>query len=115
LRTEETDHDMTISTHGRMHTLRLALQAQFERHADELTILTMHSAAPEHHGLDPQTIAVLIDSTRQALADTTEALKRIRSGTYGRCERCRRDIPAERLELLPHARFCVPCQQPYHG
>jgi DnaK suppressor protein len=102
---------MTTSTNSRMYTLQLALQAQFERHADELTNLTMHSAAPERNGLDPQTIAALIDSTRQALADTTEALKRMGNGTYGRCERCRLDIPVERLEILPHARFCVPCQQ----
>jgi RNA polymerase-binding transcription factor DksA len=106
---------MTISTNVRMHTPQLALQAQFERHADELTSLTKHSAAPERHGLDPQTIAALIDSTRQALADTTEALKRVRNGTYGRCEECRLDIPVERLEVLPHARFCVPCQQAYRG
>jgi DnaK suppressor protein len=106
---------MTISTYSRMHALRLALQTQFERHADELTNLTTHSAAPERNGLDPQTIAALIDSTRQALADTTEALKRMRNGTYGRCGRCRLDIPVERLEILPHARFCVPCQQTYRG
>jgi DnaK suppressor protein len=113
LRTEN-GYDMTISTNSRVHTLRLALRAQFERYADELSSLTMHSAAPERNGLDPQTIAALIDSTRQALADTTEALKRMRNGTYSRCERCHLDIPLARLEILPHARFCVPCQQNHH-
>lgn len=102
---------MTIISNAPMHTLRLALQAQFERHTDELTRLTMHGTDPEDNGLDPQTLAALIDSTRQALADTTEALKRMADGAYGRCERCQVDIPAERLEILPHARFCVPCQQ----
>jgi RNA polymerase-binding transcription factor DksA len=106
---------MTISTNRRMHPLQLALQAQFERHADELINLTTHRADPERNGLDPQTIAALIDSTRQALADTTEALKRMNNGSYGRCERCRLDIPVERLEILPHARFCVPCQQELRG
>ncbi|WP_374536096.1 TraR/DksA family transcriptional regulator [Micromonospora aurantiaca (nom. illeg.)] len=32
-------------------------------------------------------------------------------GTYGVCERCGQDIPTARLEILPSARFCVPCQQ----
>ena len=32
----------------------------------------MHSAAPERNGQDPKTIAAVIDSTRQAPADTTE-------------------------------------------
>jgi DnaK suppressor protein len=106
---------MTTSTDSRMHALHLALRAQFERHADELTSLTTHRSAPERNGLDPQTIPALIDSTRQALADTTEALKRMGNGTYGRCERCRLAIAMERLEILPHARFCVPCQQTHGG
>ncbi|WP_348774208.1 TraR/DksA C4-type zinc finger protein [Micromonospora sp. WMMD1155] len=42
---------------------------------------------------------------------TTGALGRISDGTYGLCERCHESIPAERLDVLPHARFCVPCQE----
>jgi RNA polymerase-binding transcription factor DksA len=106
---------MTVLSNGRLHTLRLALHAQFERHTDELTTFTAHGRDPRHAGLDPQTAATVIDSTRQALADTTEALKRMADGTYGRCERCQVDIPVERLEVLPHARFCVPCQQAHRG
>jgi DnaK suppressor protein len=60
-------------------------------------------------------VAALVDSSRQVLADTTEALKRMADGTYGVCERCRHDIPVERLEILPHARSCVPCQQTRHA
>jgi RNA polymerase-binding transcription factor len=52
----------------------------------------------------------LLAATRQALADATEALLRIEEGRYGTCERCRADIPTERLDILPHARFCVACQ-----
>ncbi len=106
---------MTISTSRGLHTVRQTLQVQAEQHADELARLTTHRTAPERNGLDPQTVVALIDSTRQALADTTEALKRIAAGTYGRCERCGQDIPVERLEILPHARFCVPCQQARRG
>jgi RNA polymerase-binding transcription factor DksA len=106
---------MTITANERADTLRRALEDQFERHTDELTNLTLNGAGPEHIGLDAQTVAALIDSTRQALADTAEALKRMAEGTYGRCERCRIDIPVERLEILPHARYCVPCQAARHG
>ncbi|MFC6567260.1 TraR/DksA C4-type zinc finger protein [Actinoplanes utahensis] len=34
--------------------------------------------------------------------------------TSSRCERCASAIPAERLEVLPHARFCVPCRQEHN-
>lgn len=106
---------MTIGTDSRLHAVRQTLQAQADRHADELTRLTAYGAAAERDGMDPQTVAALVDSTRQALADTTQALKRIADGAYGRCERCRLAIPVERLEIFPHARFCVPCQQATRG
>ncbi|GAA0903926.1 TraR/DksA C4-type zinc finger protein [Virgisporangium ochraceum] len=104
---------MTTGTDGRLLTLRQTLQDQAERHTDELARLTTHGTAAD--GMDPQTVAALVESTRQALADTTQALKRISDGSYGRCERCGVDIPVERLEILPHARFCVPCQQARRG
>lgn len=101
---------MTILDNGHLHTLRQTLQAQFDQQTDQLVRLTAHRADPEHNGLDPDTVSALIDSTRQAVADTTEALKRIAQGTYGHCEHCQQEIPPERLRILPHARFCVPCQ-----
>jgi RNA polymerase-binding transcription factor DksA len=105
---------MTISANDRLHTLRQTLHDQLERHTDELTKLTAHTTDPARGGLDPQTVAALTESTRQAVADITQALRRVAEGTYGRCERCRADIPHERLEILPHARFCVPCQHARH-
>lgn len=39
-----------------------------------------------------------------------EALDRIAQKTYGRCLACGVFIPLERLRLVPHARFCVPCE-----
>ncbi len=41
------------------------------------------------------------------LADVGKALERIEKGTYGRCVVCGHEIPAERLEALPQAAFCV--------
>lgn len=45
-----------------------------------------------------------------ALEEITEALERIDSGEYGRCETCGAEIPDARLEALPHARLCIKCQ-----
>lgn len=53
----------------------------------------------------------LISATQQSLDQIDQALRRIDEGSYGRCDRCGRDIPRERLEALPHARYCVPCQE----
>lgn len=46
----------------------------------------------------------------EQLEQIDEALKRLEDDTYGRCQSCGEQIPAGRLEVLPHALFCVPCQ-----
>lgn len=40
-----------------------------------------------------------------------EALDRMQSGDYGICLACEQAIPAKRLQALPWARYCVPCQE----
>ena len=39
------------------------------------------------------------------------ALYRIAAGTYGNCVRCGGQIGMVRLTALPHASFCIPCQE----
>jgi RNA polymerase-binding protein DksA len=38
-----------------------------------------------------------------------EALQKIGKGTYGVCEKCRREIDPERLKILPHTTLCIEC------
>jgi DnaK suppressor protein len=40
-----------------------------------------------------------------------EALDRVQSGDYGVCLACEQAIPSKRLQALPWARYCVPCQE----
>ena len=40
-----------------------------------------------------------------------EALRRIKEGTYGKCEVCSNDISVARLEAVPHARMCISCKE----
>ena len=39
------------------------------------------------------------------------ALKVMDEGTYGICRECREPVGVKRLEALPEAPFCVPCQE----
>jgi len=52
-------------------------------------------------GLDERTLA--------RLAEIRGALRRLRDGTWTRCERCGGDIDARRLEALPTSTTCVAC------
>jgi DnaK suppressor protein len=58
---------------------------------------------------DEQT--VLANALRAHLDDLNAAIARRDNGTYGVCEDCRCEIPAERLQLFPAATRCVACQQ----
>jgi DnaK suppressor protein len=40
-----------------------------------------------------------------------QALKRMKDGTYGTCERCEREIDYERLKAEPYANLCIKCQR----
>jgi DnaK suppressor protein len=48
-------------------------------------------------------------AARRALFDTEEALARLSSGRYGRCEQCAGAISAARLTREPEARYCTRC------
>ncbi|MBL7156106.1 MAG: TraR/DksA family transcriptional regulator [Candidatus Pacebacteria bacterium] len=39
------------------------------------------------------------------------ALKKIKKGEYGKCEKCKKKIPNERLLAIPEARSCIKCQK----
>jgi len=39
-----------------------------------------------------------------------EALRRIKDGTYGKCQVCGKPISASRLKAVPHARLCIACK-----
>jgi DnaK suppressor protein len=49
------------------------------------------------------------NSIAATLADVDRALAKIEEGTYGVCDRCGAEIPAERLEAIPWAALCVRC------
>ncbi|MBO4204585.1 TraR/DksA family transcriptional regulator [Micromonospora echinofusca] len=87
--------------------LRTTLTSEFAAQTARLTELTADTGDPA----EDHTRAPMIAATRQSLEQITGALTRLADGRYGVCEKCGRDIPRERLEVLPHARFCVPCQQ----
>jgi len=53
----------------------------------------------------------LTELDRWRLRLVEEALKRLDSGEYGRCQQCGLEIPERRLEVEPWARYCIRCQE----
>ena len=51
----------------------------------------------------------LLQNQEQVLQEISDALERIRKGTFGRCEDCQGVIPKGRLKAVPYTRHCVAC------
>jgi YteA family regulatory protein len=47
------------------------------------------------------------------ISEIDVALNKIKDGSYGECEACHKGIEEDRLEILPHARFCIHCENNY--
>jgi RNA polymerase-binding protein DksA len=47
----------------------------------------------------------------ETLREVDAAIARMNDGTYGRCESCGKEIPADRLDARTVARLCMDCQR----
>lgn len=98
------------------------LISALSRQWEDLVAATEQSNADDEHDPEGATIAYErallsdgLDRARASLSALDDAAARLRSGTYGICERCGEPIPAARLEARPTARTCVPCAaRPLH-
>lgn len=108
---------------GSLPHWRALLEARWQARLRQITelSLTYHEAAAvggTHQPGDRAAAARLRNvlrrtvATRRALADIEEALARLGSGRFGRCEQCDDAIPAARLALIPETRYCPACATP---
>ena len=48
-------------------------------------------------------------SLENRLKDINSSLEKFKNGTYGKCEKCGKEIAEERLKIYPEAKFCLKC------
>lgn len=106
--------DIDVRNQDWLAGVRASLSADLTAQTARLRELTEISADTGDPG-EALNQAAMVAAVRQHLERITGALRRIAEGGYGRCEQCDAPIPVERLQVLPHARFCVPCQQHHNG
>ena len=94
-------------------SLRTVLRAELAKYSAEMAEHDPAGAeATDHAGaLVERELAEVVATRRaQIIDEIAEAIARIDAGTYGTCQACGIPIPLERLEAIPHSRFCVACQ-----
>ncbi|MDB5310365.1 MAG: yocK 1 [Gemmataceae bacterium] len=53
----------------------------------------------------------LAELEAKELAQVERAVRRLKQGTYGKCEACAIRIPVARLNALPYSTLCIKCQR----
>ena len=53
----------------------------------------------------------LVQLESRELLKIERAIEAIRTGRYGTCERCQKQIPVARLNALPYSTMCITCQR----
>jgi DnaK suppressor protein len=104
---------------ARVEELRARLLAEqatiLSERQNQLQVLTTpeNTAAEDQVPLlHEQFVAISTTSrTRQKLASIQSALDRLARGEFGICEKCEEEIPLKRLQAVPWASYCVPCQE----
>jgi len=81
----------------------------------ELADYDNHPADAGSDTFEKEKDLALLDNYRDVLGKIDEALGKIERGTYGICDRCGREIPKGRLDIIPYAIYCVECQEIIEG
>jgi DnaK suppressor protein len=53
----------------------------------------------------------LAEVENRELQHVEAALKKIKDGTYGKCDACKGNIPLARLQAIPYAVYCIKCKR----
>jgi RNA polymerase-binding transcription factor DksA len=87
------------------------LKASGGESAGSLSNVPMHLGDVGSETFSQELNATLLENEEYIGREVDFALTRIEKGVFGKCEECGQDIPVERLEILPYARYCVPCTE----
>lgn len=77
----------------------------------ELSTYRTHIADLGSDTYQKEIAAYLTTQETQILIKIDKALRKIEEGSYGKCERCEKEIDLPRLEAIPYAEFCIDCQR----
>lgn len=79
--------------------------------AGDLSGYSFHIADMATDNFDREFNLGLASNEQQSLNLIDNALRKIKDGTYGTCESCKKPIPQKRLLAMPYGPLCLKCQE----
>ena len=103
--------DLLLADLGRLSSgiRRLEEDTLYQPASDNTADLTSYAEVGTDN-FDRETALNIASGEAERLREVSDALKRIRQGTFGICEGCENEISRKRLEVFPAARYCIECQ-----
>jgi len=79
----------------------------------DLSSYSFHMADQGTDAMEREKAFLMASKEGRFLWHIDEALRRLYRSpeTFGKCHNCGNDIAFERLDALPHARYCIECKQ----
>ena len=79
----------------------------------DLSSYSLHMADQGTDAMEREKAFLFASKEGRYLYRLEEALRRLEESpeTFGQCHRCEQEIPFDRLDALPHARYCLECKQ----
>jgi DnaK suppressor protein len=79
----------------------------------DLSAYSFHMADQGTDAMEREKAFLFASQEGRFLWHIDQALRRLYKSpdTFGKCHNCGKDIAFERLDALPHARFCIDCKQ----
>ena len=79
----------------------------------DLSAYSFHMADQGTDAMEREKAFLFASQEGRFLWHIDQALRRLYKSpeTFGKCHNCGEDIAFERLDALPHARFCISCKQ----
>ncbi len=97
---------MLASQRQRLVSVVQSTQAQMAEKSGDLPDISDRAS----EGFEDELAVGLMAIEAAQLDDINEAIERIDLGTYGLCVDCQKAVPKKRLEVLPFAKRCLPCE-----
>ncbi len=76
----------------------------------DLSSYSYHMADQGTDAMERELAFMFASKSGRLIYHVDEALRRIKDGSYGKCQSCAKQINKERLQAVPHARLCIACK-----
>ncbi|HEU4334099.1 MAG TPA: TraR/DksA C4-type zinc finger protein [Candidatus Eisenbacteria bacterium] len=96
---------------GQLGYLERTLNKTQRDSAGDLSAYSFHMADMGTDAMEREKAFLFASAEGRLLYELDQALRRLYRSEYGICASCGKEIGKARLEAIPHANYCVTCQE----